>query len=176
MFYTEMNPQIEAMSKIPRVEIIKNYNQDIIDDHKASDGHLWCVVDDHILHNIYDKMASVFAIKSRAKFVSISFLTQNLYSRGGNAAKFGRELLINSSILILFCSKRNESVMNNLARTTFSSRYRYFKDVFNAVCKSGKSGHNYLAIFLDPTISSKYELRSKIFFRDQNTILFWERK
>ena len=175
-FYIEMNDQIKAISKLPRVELIKHFDQDVIDDHKSTDDSLWIIVDDHLLQNVHEKLADIFTVKSAAKKISISYLSQNIFTKIGNAQKYNRELLLNSTITILFNNRRDESLVTSLARTSFASRFKFFKGAYHAVCGPGKSAHNYLAIFSDPDTPPELELRSKIFFRDQTTILLWQRK
>ena len=49
VFYTELSEQIKRISKLDKVELIKNYDQDIIDDWSSEDGHLFIIIDDHLM-------------------------------------------------------------------------------------------------------------------------------
>ena len=209
-FYTEISDQISRISKIPHVEIVRNFDQDIIDDWTPEAGHLVVVLDDFMLDNsVYAPLAELFAVKSRKKFISCAILTQNLYTRGvPGAGRYNKEIQSNSTVTVLFCNKRDQSVARQFARTAFSGRFQFFMSVYRTtVCAEnskgerakgrklaterrggggreggggGKSsssrGHRYLAIFSDPNTSQKYELRTKIFFRNELTHLFWSRK
>ena len=200
-FYTEISAQINRISKIPHVEIVRNFDQDIIDDWTQEAGHLVVVFDDFMLDNtVYAPLAELFAVKSRKKFISCAILTQNLYTRGvSGAGRYNKEIQSNSTVTVLFCNKRDQSVARQFARTAFSGRFQYFMSAYrSAVCadESGKGksakarsqrrgggggggksrGHKYLAIFSDPHTSEKFELRTKIFFRNELTHLFWYRK
>ena len=184
-FYTEISAQIKRISKIPLVEIVQNFNQDIIDDWSIDKGHLIVVVDDHMLENgVYGPLAELFSVKSRKKFISCALLTQNLYTKGvANAARFSKEILGNSTVTILFCNKRDQSLIRTFARSAFSGRFQFFLSAYRmAVCAEGKSsgsrnnGHKYLAIFSDAHTSNKFELRTRIFFKNEVPELFWQRK
>ena len=181
-FYTEMSGQIKQISKIPLVEIVQNFNQDIIEDWSADKGHLLIVVDDHMLESdVYAPLAELYSVKSRKKFISCALLTQNLHTKGvSGATKFNREILSNSTITVLFCNKRDQTIPRTFARRAFSGRFQFFMNVFRlAVCSnknSSKPSHKYLAIFSDPHTPTKFELRSRIFFKNEIPELFWPRK
>ena len=84
---------------------------------------------------------------------------------------------MNSTITVVFCNLRDSSIVRSLARTAFSGRYQYFMNAYRSAVGGGdKSAHKYLAIFSDPTTSRKVELRTKIFWKQETTILFWPKK
>ena len=183
VFYTEMNEQVKKISKLDKVEVIKDFNQDIIDDWVVEDGHMLVIIDDHLMvKSAQESFAELWAIKSRAKFISCALLTQSMSPHDGASNKWGKIVLLNSTITILFCNKRDESIMRQIGRTAFSGRFKYFVSAYReAVCdktkiKKGKGNYKYLAIFSDPTTSRNCELRARIFFRNEHTILFYPRK
>lgn len=175
-FYTELNEEIKKISKMDLVEVVKFFNQDIIDDWTAESGHMVIFVDDHLNENIYDRLADVYAVKSRSKFISIVLITQNQFTKSGNAARWNRTILLNSTLSILFCNKRDQSLVSQVGRTAFQGRFRFFMDSYKTICDSDQGGHKYLAIFSDPSTPKFCELRTKIFFKTEVTILFWPRK
>lgn len=183
VFYTELSEQIKRISKLDKVELIKNYDQDIIDDWSSEDGHLFIIIDDHLMMKTAQAgFAELWAIKSRAKFISCALLTQSMSPHDGGSNKWGKVVMLNSTITILFCNKRDESIVRQFARTAFSGRFQFFISAYReAVCDKGKpkktkGNYKYLAIFSDPTTPRNCELRTRIFFRNEHTILFYPRK
>ena len=175
-FYTELNPKIREIGTYPKVELRKDFGPDVIEDH-VDGSHLWILVDDHILKPVYRDLADIFCIKSRSRNVSITILSQNLFSRAApESSKFYREILINTTISILFCNKQDRTIVTSLAKTAFPNRYHYFVESYHKACELDSSGHGYLCIRTAPGVPKKLELTTKIFFQTEHTVLFWERK
>ena len=174
-FYTDLNPQIKEIGTYEKVELVQNFDPDVITDH-TDNSHLWIIIDDYILQPIYHHLAEIFCVKSRSRNCSISLLTQNLFSQAAaNSKKYNREILLNSTITVLFQNKRDESLVSSVAKTAFPRRYRYFLQSYQLACESGK-GHGYLCIRTAPGVSKKVELSTNVFYYKENPILFWERK
>jgi hypothetical protein len=175
-FYTEMNPQIQEIGTYDRVELIQNFDPDIITDHQG-DSHIWIIVDDYILQPIYHHLAKIFCVTGRARNCSISLLTQNIFSQAAaNSKKYNREILLNSNITIIFDNKRDNSIVASLAKQAFPGKYHYFMQSYQLACEADKSGHGYLCVRTSPGISKKVVLSTNVFYYKENPILFWERK
>ena len=139
-------------------------------------GHLLVIIDDHLHAPIYHSLADLYAIKSRSKTISVLLLTQNLFTHAQNAGRYNKEILMNSTLTILFCNRRDSSISRRIGQTIFSGRFQFFMSVYKSAVCEDNSQHKYLAIFTDPSTSRKCELRSNIFFEEETTILFWPRK
>ena len=174
-FYTEINPIIQRISELDKVEAIKNFNPDILDGHEGgSANHIMIIVDDHLnFDGIHKELAKLFTVTSRAKFVSLVYLTQALYSKSRGAHAYNRQILLNSNYTALFPNKRDMSEAGAIARAGFLHRYKYFMESYKSATELE---HGYLFISSDPTTKKEVELRSRIFFEIEHTILYWERE
>ena len=173
-FYTQLNPIIQRISEYDKVEAIQNFNPDILDGHTGgSSNHIMIIVDDHLnTEGIHKQLAEIMTVTSRAKFVSLIFLSQNLYSRTKGAHAYNRQILLNSNYTVLFPNKRDMSEASAIARAGFLHRYKYFMESYK---DATSLEHGYLFISSDPTTRKEVELRTRIFFEIEHSILYWER-
>ena len=178
-FYLEWNSVLQSISEIPGVEMIKNFNPDLVEEIDGENGQNTLIVcDDHLnVPGIYKHLAHIWTVASRARSLSCIFLTQNLYSRSTSAdASYNRQILLNSNYTALFANKRDCSIASNISKVAFPNRYRYFMESYKEACETRSDGHGYLLISSDPKDPKEVELRTQIFFEEEPTILFWERK
>ena len=174
-FYMDMNPVIARIAKLEFVEVVKGFNYDLVEDHDGGPEGLWILIDDHINTNIFEQLADIFCIKSRSKNINITYLSQNLFSRAKNAKDYNRMVLLNSSISVLFDNRRDETIATHIGRTAFPRRYKWFLESYREACDLNKSGHGYIMIQSDPGTRREVELRTRIFFKTEVPVLFWER-
>ena len=173
-FYNELNPTIKKLENNPKVTLKKGFDYDLILDNQPT-HHLLCVIDDHINSEIYHHLSELFAVKSRALNISVCLLTQNIFSKGGNARQFNRDILINSTHTCIFENKRDKLSVMSIAKASFPTKYKYFMESYHSACDSFSDGHGYLFLSLSPQTNKQVELRTKIFFNEEVTILFWPR-
>ena len=176
-FYNELNSTIKKLEKNPKVTLKQGFDYDMVLDHQVSQAspHLLIVVDDFMNSNIYDKLSELFAVKSRALNISVCLLTQNIFSKGGNAQKYNRDILINSTHTCIFQNKRDKLGVMSIAKASFPTQYKYFMQAYYSACESSSDGHGYLFLSLSPESKKEVELRTKIFFNEEVSILFWPR-
>ena len=171
-FYNELNPTIRLLEKDPSVSLIHGFDYEMLLENPPS-RHLLVIVDDHLNANCYDKLSELFAVKSRALNISCCLLTQNLFTKSGNAKSYNRDILINSTHSCIFNNKRDKLGVMAIARASFPTKYRYFMDSYYSACEESTDGRGYLFLSLSPESKPEIELRTKIFYRSELTILFW---
>ena len=170
-FYNELNPTIKLLQNEPDVTLIKGFNYDMLLENSPS-NHLLAVIDDHMNSNIYDQLSELFAVKSRALNISCCLLTQNLFTKSGNARKYNRDIMINSTHSCIFNNKRDKLGVMAIARASYPTKYKYFMESYHSACEGNSEGRGYLFLSLSPETKAEVELRTQIFYKDELTILF----
>ena len=143
-FYNEENSTIKKIRQNPKVELKQGFDYDMILEKPKTGGHFLVVIDDHMTASIYHHLAEIFAVKSRALNFSVILITQNLFTKGGNAKNYNRDILINSTHSCLFANRRDQLGVMSIARASFPTRYKFFMHSYHSACQMDKSGHGYL--------------------------------
>ena len=195
-FYVVLNPTIREIAKNPKVILKQGFSLDQISGHDGKSDIL-CVIDDHLSRPIYHELAELFANDSRAKLISICLLTQNLYTKSGNAGRFNRDILVNRSHSVVFPCWQDIAMVQSIARNSVLDYNRvmaaYNKishekdaDEFGVASESSdeeidgdddeykkRERHSHLVIDFTLSCRAELRLRSKIYFMEEATELFW---
>lgn len=194
-FYVTMNSTIKKISKMPKVILKNGFSLDQVSGHDG-ETHIWVIIDDHLTRPIYHDLANLFANNSRAQNISVTLLTQNMYTKAGNAAKFNREVLVNRTHSVVFPCRQDDAMVQAMARNS-SIPYSRIMGAYHLSSNSKITGeefgvddnadediesddehtkrqrHSHLLIQFTPGTKPELELRSKIFFMEETTELFW---
>ena len=189
-FYNIINKTIEEIGTRPKVKLIQGFSMEYIKDWPA-EQRLWIIIDDHLVKNVYHEIAELFAVHSRGLDISVTLLTQNLYTKAGNAGSYNRDLLINRNYSVFFrCTADNNQVKNvakncHLSYNVFMSafflatgykmghEYGQVSEIKETEEERKKNAHKYLMFSSTQYVKPELQLRSQIFFREENTLLYW---
>ena len=97
--------------------------------------------------------------------ITAIFLTQNIFAQGPCA----RTININTHILVLFANKRDESQALNLGKQLFLCNSKIFMEAYE---DATSVLHGYLIVDCDPKSPRDLKLRTNIFSRRRNYLLF----
>lgn len=189
-FYNIINDTIKEIGERQKVTLVQGFSLDYIKDW-PKEQRLWIIIDDHLVKEVYHEIADLFAVHSRGKDICVTLITQNLFTKAGNASKYNRDLVINRSYSVFFPCKADDNQVKTVARSCHINYYTFMSAFFLATgYKMGheygkvseleqdnetkkKNAHKYLMLSLTPYTKPEIELRSDIFFREENTLLFW---
>ena len=200
-YYNTLTESIKSIAaRNSNVTLRQGFNMDVIESNDPS-RHIWLILDDFINSKIYGLIADIFTIKSNAKNVSISILTQNIYSKGGDAGRFNRDIISNSTHSALFLNKRDIHSIRAVASAVYLD-FKFFYASFLLACRTKSPSeygndhddsdsdsemplgdrlkrkarhHQFLFVTLDSESKQETELRSHIFYKHEPTALYWPR-
>lgn len=190
-----MNKTIEKIGQRDHVTLKKGFSLDQVSGHDPTLGHLWIIIDDHMAQPIYHDLSILFANTSRAKNISVTVLTQNLYSKAGDSGRYNRDILVNRNVLVLFNSRQDEQMVQSVAKKC-NIPYNVLLSAYHLACNgktaaeygvadddesnfddedeaTKKKKYSHLMIILTPNTLKEVELRSNSFFMEEHTILYW---
>ena len=199
-YYNTLTDKIKSIAtRNSNVILRQGLSMDLVE---ANDPqtHIWVIVDDFMLTKIYKFIAEIFTIKSRAKNVSISILTQNIYTKGGDAGRYSRDILVNCTHSALFMTKRDIHSIRAIASAVYLD-FKFFMSSFLLACRTKTSAeygqsdnesdsedesekdslkrkdkqYRFLFLTLSPETKQETELRSQIFYKHEPTALYWPR-
>ena len=189
-FYNILNDAIRLIGKRPRVTLIQGFSMEYIRNWPEGQ-RLWIIIDDHLVKKIYHEIADLFAVQSNGKDISVTLLTQNLYTKSGNAGNFNREIMINRNYAVFMKCKADDNQIKNTAKSIHLSYHTFMAAYYEATgYKMGedygkvsniaeteeekkKNAHKYLFFSSTQYVKDELALRSQIFFREENTLVYW---
>ena len=135
-----LNDTIRDIGARPKVTLIQGFSIEYIQNWPA-ERRLWIIIDDHLVKNIYHEIADLFAVQSRGNDISVTLLTQNLFTKSGNAANFNREIIINRNYAVFMKCKADTNQIKNTAKSIHLSYHTFMAAYFQAT--GYKMGEDY---------------------------------
>jgi hypothetical protein len=158
--YGEMNQLIPIFQKagvgiysgVPPEEIIKQQPKPLL-----------LILDDLLLSTPEAYLSSLFTAKSHHQNFGIIFVTQNLFEK---KIKVARQ---NAQYLVLMRSPNSALSIRNIGVQLFPKQLDYFLDAYK---QATKERYGYLLIDMHASSDSLLRLRTNIFKRDEEKIIF----
>lgn len=171
--YTENQKKIEDLKKlIPQIELRKGFTPELYESHDPS-KHMLLICDDLMNTDIYSHLSDLFTKISRHRNISVIWITQCAYFKGQpTAVRHNRDLLQNTTEVVLFRSPRDKITVLNIGRSSFPSNYKWFVDVYE---DATKDRFGYLMLSFHPQARVELMLRTKIFYNIETPYLYLKR-
>jgi hypothetical protein len=112
------------------------------------------IIIDDLMHEADDSVSKIFTKYSHHRDVSVIFLTQNIFYKGG------RTIGLNAHYLVLFKNPRDATQITYLARQMYPSKSKFMIEAFKDATTAPFS---YLTVDLKANTDEKLRLRSGIF-------------
>ena len=132
----------------PNIQFIRGLPETV------EDGDL--IIIDDLMHQLNDKIATMFTAASHHCNTSIILILQNLFPR----IKVMRDISLNAHYIILFKNARDTAQINCLGRQIYPRKTKYFLDAY---IKATRDLYKYLVIDLHPRTQEEYRLRENLF-------------
>lgn len=142
--FKQYEKQIDFIEGLPSLEKIGN-----------TEGGVFTIVDDLFLESGIE-LANFFTKYSHHHNISIAFLTQQLFYQ----SKYSRTISLNSDILVLFKSVRDQLSISYLSQQMFPKQSSFLVDSYR---KATKEAFSYILINLQPTYPDILRIQSNIF-------------
>ena len=173
-FHGLLTPELTALAhEDKRVFLYEGYDEALYLD-KDKDVP-WCVcIDDLMSSSKYDQISNLFTKYSRHLNIGVIFMTQNPYYRGNpSAVKHNKDILSNSTDIVLFHNSREVIAAMNIGKSAFfGKQFQLFKEAY-ADATSEK--FTYLFMSFSPHTKPEFRLRSNIFYFMERTIVYLEK-
>ena len=157
-YYNEMKiPNLEFHEGLPSLEKVQSLN----------DGQFHVIVLDDLMEYIIKSVETqnLFTKYCHHYNITAIFLTQNVFAQG----PCSRTISINTHILVIFANKRDESQALNLGKQLYPCNSKVFMEAYE---DATSVLHGYLVIDCNPKSSRDLKLRTNIFSRRGNSLLF----
>ena len=189
-FYNILNSTVREIGTRSKVQLIQGFSMEHIKDWPKEE-RIWIIIDDHLVKNIYHEIAELFAVHSRGNEISVTLITQNLFTKSGNAKNFNREMLINKNHSVFFRCKADDNQIRNAAKSChlpyhvfmasyylatgykMSHEYGHAPEIEETEEEKKNNAHRYLLFSSTNYTLEEVELRSCIFWREEETKLYW---
>ena len=156
-YYDEMTiPNLEFHEGLPNLDKVQSLN----------DGKFHVIILDDLMEYIVKSVETqnLFTKYCHHYNITAIFLTQNVFAQG----PCSRTININTHILVIFASKRDESQALNLGKQLYPCNSKVFMEAYE---NATSEVHGYLVIDCDPKSPRELKLRTHI-FPGENTICY----
>ena len=116
---------------------------------------LLLVIDDQ-MHNVDQRISSLFTKGSHHRNISIIYIVQNLFDQH----KEHRTISLNAHYMVIFKNPRDKSQITHLAKQMYPGRIKYVQEAFELATAQP---HGYLLVDLKQSTPEGLRLRSHIF-------------
>jgi len=142
----------------PTSEEIKNL------DIYAPVGGTLVIIDDQVL-SVNKEIAQIFSVTARHSYVSLIFMTQNLFSKD----KFFRDISLQSTYMVLFKNPRDMSTIRHIAQQIMPLNVPFIVSSFNhAISKP----FSYFFIDLHQKTEDHIRFRTNIFYKERPVVVY----
>lgn len=142
-------PNFSTKQGLPTVEELEEYTKDR--------QHRLIIIDD-LMHEVVQNqnMELVFTRGCHHKYISVIFITQNLFPRG----KHARAIALNTFYMVLKKNIRDISQAAIFGRQLYPGKVKGFLKAYNDALSSEQG---YLVVDMSPHADDRYRLRTRVF-------------